>query len=268
MENAIFKLDSNAETAEICCDLYDANLTVRASDDKQLKVIYTDGKNINVACGEHGLIINQSKRRFRVTAQTITLCIPAHIVPNLKICTKHSPVAIEGGIYGDTSFNSEDGKLNLHGCAFASCEVIGGAIDAYLSEVTVKTNLFTQLSKGNVLAENSFIYRAECRVKTGNIGFVNLSCKECVLEVSKGNISASILGAAEEFSTAIRAKTGTANREGKESEGAQKSVKAYTDKGNITLDFVGERVEICEVAATDGNTQNDGATECVEEKQL
>ncbi len=260
MKNAIFKLDSNAETAEIYCDLFDARLTVCASDDKQLKVVYPDGKNINVACGENGLIINQSKRLLHVSSQHITLYVPAYIVPDIKLCLKHASVIFEGGIYGDMSINAEDGKLYLSGCAFASCEVIGGDIEAYLADVTVKGNLFAQLTKGNVLAENSFIYRAECRIKNGNLGFVNLNCKKCVFEAYKGNISASIVGVEEDFSTAIRAKSGTANRDGAEREGAQKSVRAYTEKGNIMLDFVGERVEIEEAATTDAHCNGDGET--------
>lgn len=251
MKNKILKLDSAAEAAEICCDLYDARLTVCASDDRQLKIIYPDLKNVNVAFGDNRIIINQTKRPFALSRQLITLCVPAHIVPDIKLCLKRSPVTFEGGIYGDLSLNGEDGKLCISNCSFASFEVIGGDIDVYLKEITVKGNLFAQLGKGNVLAENSFASRAECRLKSGNLGLVNLNCKECVFEALKGNITATLAGTEDEYNTVLRAKVGTFNRDNAEIENAQKSVRAYTGKGNIMLDFVGERVEISEAALSD-----------------
>lgn len=253
MKNKIFKLDASAEAAEICCDLYDARLSVCASDDRQLRIVYPDHKNVNVAYGGSRIIINQTKRPFALSPQLITLCVPAHIVPDVKLCIKHAAVRFENGIYGDLSLIGEDGELSLTDCSFASGEVIGGNVNLYMGDATVKGNLFVQLNRGNVLAENSFASRAECRLKSGNLGFANLNCRECVFEAVKGNITAALAGTEDEYNTALRVKSGTANREAAEHAGAQKSVRAYTEKGNIMLDFLGERVEISEAAYSDAD---------------
>lgn len=272
MKNKIFKLDTDAEAAEICCDLYDAHITIRASDDRQLKIIYPDAKNVNVAFGESGILISQTKRVSLFSRQYITLYLPSHIVPDVKLCVKHASALFDGGIYGEMSLNAEDGRLCLINGSFASCEIIGGDLDVYLNETTIKDNAFAQFGKGNVLAENSFATRAECRIKSGNLGFVNLNCKECVFEVDKGNIMATMTGAEEEYNTLLRAKSGTANRDGAENAGAQKSIRAFTGKGNIMLDFAGKSTDVAEAAVADAEEARDGdapeTREYYGEKQL
>lgn len=271
MKNRIFKLDTDAEAAEICCDLYDARIKICASDDRQLKIIYPCAKNVNVAFGENRILISQKKRFSLFSRQYITLYLPSHIVPDVKLCVKHASALFDGGIYGELSLNAEDGRLCLINGSFVSCEVIGGDLDVYLDETTVKGNVFAQFGKGNVLTENSFATRAECRIKSGNLGFVNLNCKECVFEVGKGNITATMTGAEDEYNTLLRAKSGTVNRDGAENTGVQKSIRAFTGKGNIMLDFAGKRADVAEAEAAVADTADGDATnahEHHEEKQL
>lgn len=273
MKTKIFKLEATAEISEVCCDLSDAYLNVCASDDKQLKVVFPDAKNVSVAVGDNQLIINQSKQLFALCKQRITVYVPTHVLPDLKILGKRTLITLSDGIFGDLSANILCGKLNVTNCSFASAEVLCGDTDAHISDSTVKGNLFLQIEKGELLAENSFVLRADCNLKNGNMGLINLSGNDFSFESAKGNITLTIVGTEDEYNSTIRIKCGTSNRESTQNEGAQKSVKAFTEKGNVMLDFVGERVEITEAAAADNEVtenedNNDGAEECVGEKEI
>ncbi len=263
MKTKIFKLEATAEINEVCCDLSDAGLNICASDDKQLKIIYPDCNNVSIAVGENRLIINQAKHTQLFGRQCITVYIPAHIVPDVKLLGKRALISFTGGIYGDLSVNGICGKLNAVNCVFASAELICGDLDLHLSDTTVKDNLFMQLEKGQLLAENSFMLRADCHLKNGNMGLVNLSGKDLTFETAKGNITLTLTGAEDEYNSTIRVRSGTSNKESAQNEGAQKSVKAITDSGNIMLDFVGERVEITEAAVAQDEPESG-----VEEKEL
>ena len=101
-----------------------------------------------------------------------------------------------------------------------------------------------------MLAENTFFKRAEVRVKRGNIGIVNVSCKDCAFDTQKGNITASLAENEDEFNTSVVAREGTSNRESTAKCGADGNFHAYTESGNIVLDFTGEPQITPEVAAT------------------
>lgn len=103
---------------------------------------------------------------------------------------------------------------------------------------TVKGNLSVNLERGDILAENTFALYFESRVTRGNMGLVNLICKDSAFDTLKGNISASLKGDAENYNVDVVVGEGTANRESSQT-GAENSFHAYTKKGNIVLDFVG-----------------------------
>lgn len=272
MKTKIFKLEATAEINEICCDLYDATLNVTVSDGKELKVILPDCKNVNIAVGEKRLIINQAKRLIPIGKQTITVFVPTHVVPALNITGTRAQVSVDGGIFADLNLNGICGELNLTSCAFASVQVASGKLNLHFSETTVKQNLLLQIESGQLIAENFFALVADCRLKSGNMGFINLSGSDFTFETESGNITLTLAGCKEEYNTLIRVKNGTSNRPSTQSEGANKSVKAFSENGNVLLDFIGEKV-VCEAAVSSDDilsedTQNDNDAESVQENTL
>lgn len=271
MKTKIFKLEATAEINEICCNLYDATLNVTVAEGKELKVVLPDCKNINVAVGEKRLIINQTKKLFSFGKQTISVYVPTHVLPDLSITGKSAKATVDGGIFGDLSLNGVCGELNLTSCAFASVQVASNQLNIHVSETTVKQNVFLQIANGQLIAENSFALVADCRLKVGNMGLINLSGSDFTFETENGNITLTIAGCEEEYNTLIRVKNGTSNRPSTQSDGAQKSVKAFTESGNVLLDFVDKKV-VCEAATADDtlaeNTQNENDAESVQENTL
>ena len=231
-----FSVDTDVNSIE--CDLYCARLVLAAADDGKLTVEYPDCKNVSAGCGDGTLIINQRKRAFFAhKKQLIKICVPEHTVPALQISGRHLAVEISDGIYGELAITADDGEISLSGGSFGEAEIAGGDLSVYLGDVTVKGNLVVQIDRGNVLAENTFATRCECRATRGNIGLVSLNCKDSSFDTQKGNITASLSGSADDFNTDLFTNEGTMNRENRKPDGAEGSFHAYTKKGNIVLDF-------------------------------
>lgn len=266
MKTKIFKLEATAEINEICCNIYDARLNVIASEDKELKVTLPDCKNVNVAVGEKSLIINQTKRLLTIGKQVITISVPTHVLTALSIISTRAEVCIDGGIYADLSLNGVGGELSVTNCAFASMQASCNQLNVNLSETTVKQNLLLQIVKGQLLAEKCFALIADCRLKMGNMGLINLSGNDLTFETESGNIALTLSGCEDEYNTLIRAKNGTTNKPSTQNDGAIKSVKAFTDSGNVIIDFVGQKV-VCEAATAD-DTLNDSDAQSDEEITL
>lgn len=270
MKTKIFKLEATAEINEICCNIYDATLNICVYDGKELKVTLPDCKNVNVAVGEKSLIINQAKRLFNLGKQVIEICVPTHILTDLSITGNHAKVNVDGGIYADLSLNGVCGELNVNNCAFASMLASCSQLDVNINETTVKQNLLLQINKGQLVLEKCFALIADCRLKMGNMGLINLSGNDLTFETESGNIALTIDGCEEEYNTLIRVKNGTSNKPSIQNDGAIKSVKAFTENGNVVIDFVGEKV-VCEVATADDtieDTLDDSEVQSEEERTL
>lgn len=266
MKTKIFKLEATAEINEICCNIYDARLNVIASEDKELKVTLPDCKNVNVAVGEKSLIINQTKRLLTIGKQIITISVPTHVLTALSITGNRAEVCIDGGIYADLSLNGVCGELSVTNCAFASMQASCNQLNVNLSETTIRQNLLFQVEKGQLIAENCFALIADCHFKSGNMGLVNLNGDNFTFDTVKGNITLTLAGCEEEYNTLIRVKSGTSNKPSTQNDGAIKSVKAFTDSGNVIIDFVGQKV-VCEAATAD-DTLNDSDAQSDEEITL
>ncbi|MGN0808031.1 MAG: DUF4097 family beta strand repeat-containing protein [Candidatus Coproplasma sp.] len=266
MKIKIFKLEASAEIDEICCNLYDATLNVTVCDDRHLQVTLPDSKNVNVAVGAKQLIINQSKRLIPIGRQVITIAIPTHVVPNLSVTGNRTAVSFDGGIFGDLSLNSVCGELKTANCSFASVQITSKELNVHFNETTVKQNLFMQIKKGQLIAENSFAQVADCHIKSGNMGLINLSGSDFTFETTKGNVSLTLADCEEDYNTLVRVKNGTSNKPSTQNEGAQKSVKTFTESGNVVIDFVGERMVF--EAATADDTQNDNDADGAKENTL
>lgn len=248
MKNEQFKIESTTEICDIRCCLHDAKFCVRVSEDDYFKVVYPSAKNINVALGEGTLLINQAKRHLAFSAQNVTLFVPSHAVPNLIITGKNPTVCINGGILGNVDITLANGKINLANTAFLGVQAICNQAYVHLYDVTIKQRLFIRIKLGKLITENSFALNADCRLEVGNAGLINLSGNDFDVETGKGNVTLTAVGTEEEYTTSVRVKNGTTNKQSNLIEGAQKSIKAYAENGNVTINFVGEKIEIKEAA--------------------
>lgn len=254
----IYSVENDVNSIEL--NLKNATVEICASADQKFYAEYPNAKNICAANDENGIIIHQGKSGiFTKSMQNIKIFVPAHTVPSVKIYGKNVQLRINKGIYGEFNLVAEDATAALSDCVLESAEISGGDIDVHVAGATVKSNLIFQSDKGDVLAENTFFKRAEVRVKRGNIGIVNVNCKDCAFDTQKGNITVSLAGSADGFNTSLVTHEGTANRESATSDGADGNLRAYTKKGNIVLDFIEEPRVTPELTAA--------ATEFIEESE-
>ncbi len=237
MKEKIFYYDVQDDVTDVECDLCDATVKVSVSEDGKFCVKLSKTENISIGNSESALYISQKRKRGR---QQIEICVPQYVVPSIRLSGKRCGLEVNGGLYGEIKLAAESGKASVCDCAFESLEIIGGDLQATVSRATARTGLFIQLDKGDAIAENVFAPRAECRTKKGNLGFVNLNCKESMFETGKGNITATVTGDKDSFSTTLLAKVGTVSSSGEPREGAERTVQAYAEKGNIMLDFAQE----------------------------
>ena len=251
MKEKFIKFTVENDISAIECDFACAKVTFAEAKDGKFSVEFPNTDNIHTGSGDGSVVISQGRRNFfKLKKQEFKIFVPAHTVPTVKINAKNFAADFIGGIYGDLSLSAENGNLSLSDCSFKSVEIIGGDIDAHVSNVTVKGNLSLHLEKGEILAENAFALHCECRLKRGNIGFVNFNCKDSAFDTLKGNVTASLAGCAESFNTDLITREGTANRESVTT-AADNLFHAYTQKGNIVLDFLGEEENISELSETD-----------------
>ncbi len=260
-KNFLYNVETDVNSIEI--NVTNATVEICEATDEKFCMEYPNTKNIFAGSNENGIIIHQGKCGFFIKPhQGIKIFAPAHTVPSLKIYGKSVDLIIKNGIYGELNLSAEDGNVSLSGCVLESGEILGGDINLHVCDATVKNDLVLQTDKGEALLENTFLTRAEVRVKRGNIGIVNVSCKDCAFDTQKGNITASLKGNEDEFNTSIVTREGTSNRESSAMLGADGNFHAYTKKGNIVLDFVGEK----QVTPPD-TTENEVLTEGISEEE-
>lgn len=236
---SVYSVETDVNSIEL--NLKSATVEICEAAGGKFYIEYPNCKNIFTANGENGIIIHQGKCGFFTKPHlTIKIFVPAHTVPSLKLSGKNIELLIKNGIYGELNLFAEEGNAALYDCVFENAEILGGNIDVRIAGSTVKSGFISQTDRGDVLAENSFFKRAEVRVRRGNIGIVNVKCKDCAFDTQKGNITANLAGNENGYNTSLVAREGTANRESAMQEGAEGNFHAYTKKGNIVLDFIGE----------------------------
>lgn len=224
----------------IYCNVENCKLIIKPNRATSVHAIFSPDVKLDYASNNADFIISQkSKLKEKLLGKTpqVTVTVPEHLVLNIIISGKRAIVAVEGGIYGEIEFSSDCGSLSMNGIAAESVTVTGKSKDIVISDSTIKGSLLADIESGNFTSEHIFATHINCRIKSGNAGAVNLNCRDSIFEIAAGNVNATVLGDEATFDVIVNAKAGTCNKESKNIEGKLGVFKAYTDCGNIHVEF-------------------------------
>lgn len=240
MKNKTLEYTAAGDVNAIICDVVGAELHITPTQANELKITCKNEKGMHISCNEGILTVKQSTRPhlFISKRTVINLYIPDHTLPDITVNARSCSAYITNGIYGRFALSCDNGMAELHDCSFTDCELTGDNLSTYLKGVTVKNTLAVQCGAGDMIWENSFASCTQCRVKRGNIGLSGFNCINGIMQAENGNVAASLNGEERDYNLGLLIKEGISNRESVKREGAARSFKAYSAKGNIAIDFV------------------------------
>lgn len=231
----------------VSCTVDNCRIEFAATSDKCAAADFSRGVKVSYDSQSAKLTIKQRSgilsKIFR-TPKTVRILIPGHIVPALYISGDNVETYIDGGIYGEVECNAKRGNLHAENAAMESCTVNGENFCVDAIKCTIKGSMITSLNSGDINFEHTFATHISCRTKQGNIGAISLNCKDTLLEVGEGSVTATILGDESTFDLIVNAKEGTCNKDSANIEGNEGAFKAYVAKGNIFVDFINSDTEV------------------------
>lgn len=229
-----------SDIASVSFDVLNADVIVRAANDSTLGLETERAVNLWIANSDGQLIIKQGKRLFTGVRkkQKIILFVPEHLIPSLSIYAKEANFAVEGGRFADLDFYAERGALELNDTVFDGVNIKGGDITMKANSITVKNSLICAIRSGETVLENCFAIHTECRNKHGNVGVVNLNCKDSLFEAEHGNVTATVLGDKKDFNLTFNVKEGTCNLQSELDKDCPNALKAFAYDGNVFVDFI------------------------------
>ncbi len=235
--NIIFK--ATGELFTISCELSDINLTVLPTAENELRITFSDSVDPDISFDEGMLKVSCAGRVgiLKRKVGEMEILVPDHSFPAINIDCRGGEILIESGIYDRLNFAGDGCTISLKDSSFTQCSLTGSALNVRLSGATIKNALIAKLGEGDLICEGSFAACAECRIKRGNMGLSDFTCKESTLEVESGNVVARLDGDKSDYSLGILAKDGTANMESSTREGAARVFNAYSTRGNIAIEF-------------------------------
>ena len=236
-----FKDDISA----IECTADECEITIKSTENDYIQIEYPRSVKAYAEKGGMKLTITQKSgliSRLLGNKSLVTIFVPEHIVPALSFGGGEIDVEINGGIYGDINFSAEQGSIIVEEAAAESLTANSSICHITLANCTIRGNIVTTVEKsGDVSLEHTFATHIASRTKSGNIGAVELNCKDTIFEVGEGNVTATVLGDESTFDVIVNAKEGTCNKESLNIENNECSFKAYVQKGNIFVDFVDDK---------------------------
>lgn len=242
MKNYNLTYTAEGEVTKIELTLRDADITVNSTRCTDFTVKCENGKGAAISLDENILRLDYTpkKRIFSRRKNKIEISVPEHTVAAIDIKCENCAVMVLGGIYDKFTLDGDCCGCDFEGASFSQCSLSGAKLSTKLKNVTVKNALIVKCDEGDMLWENSFAACTECRVKRGNIGLCGFNCKDSILEAENGNVAARLDGDESDYNLGLLIKEGTANRESVLREGAARTFKAYSAKGNIAIDFTAE----------------------------
>ncbi len=240
MKSNNYEYTAESDINAIVCDLHNAKITIIPIHENALKISCENAKGLHISLNESVLTVKKATRSRLLCRKKseVNVFVPDHTMPSLTIGGKDFAVKITNGIYGQFSLSADNCSVELDGCSFTSCSLTGETLSTFLNGVTVKNTLVVKCDTGDMIWENSFAACTECRVKRGNIGLCGFNCKDSILQAENGNVAARLNGSESDYNLGLLIKEGTTNKESVQRDGAARSFKAYSAKGNIAIDFM------------------------------
>ncbi len=231
----------NHDISCIECTGEECSLALEHTDGGCTEISYPRGTSVYLDGDKAKLVIKQ-KRTFlsRLTGvpAEVKLLVPGHIVPSLCILGGCVDCTLTGGIFADVNFSASRGSISAAKACMESCTVNAEECDISLSGCTLRGCLAISVGTGDAKIEYTFATHISCRTGGGNIGAVELNCKDSIFETDDGNVTATVLGDESIFDVIVSAPGGTCNKDSLNIEGNLASFKAYAGKGNIFVDFI------------------------------
>lgn len=235
------KSSIKSDISAIECTADSCSAEVALSDERFAAIEFSRGISAYIKKGEGKLIIKQKKgllSRILRGESKVKILVPGHIVPHLSFKGGKIDLSISDGIYGNVEYGAEAGSVSADNAAAESFSIKSAACTASITSCTVRENIFADIAEGSLTLDYTFATHIAARIQRGNIGAVELNCRDTIWETAEGNITATILGDEEEFNTALTAREGTCNKPCRNESGAAASLKAFAAKGNIFIDFI------------------------------
>lgn len=252
MKEKICIFNADSDVAAIDCNISDAAVTFKKTDDNALSVILPSAKNVHAGNDKGTLYISQTKRTaLFARRQKIIVCVPEHIVPSLTFNGKRCTLEIEGNIYADINIIAENGNISLTDTSANDLEINGDRLSISINDSTFKGNLYVNARAAEFTVQHSFAGLAVVRTKSGNMGLIGLAFKDCTLETEEGEITATLIGKREEYNMRLVTKSGADAEEIQKIASADKNFNAYTANGNIVVCFADNEKAADELVFTD-----------------
>ena len=235
------------DITSISCSADNCRMEILASADEHVTADYSRGIKVSLENQGTQLVVRQSKSIFSKifrTPKVVRIFVPGHIVPALCVSGENVQTVIDGGIYGAVECNAKRGSLHAENAAMESCSINAENFTLDAIKCTVKGSIIASLNSGDISFEHTFATHISCRTKCGNAGAIALNCKDTLIEVGEGSVTATIVGDESTFDVIVNAKEGTCNKESINIEGKGGAFKAYVAKGNIFVDFINSEREV------------------------
>ena len=143
MKEKVCIFNADSDVTAIDCNISDAAVTFKKTDDNALSVILPSAKNVHAGNDKGTLYISQTKRTaLFARRQKIIVCVPEHIVPSLTFNGKRCTLEIEGNIYADINIIAESGDISLTDTSANDLEINGDRLSISINDSTFKGNLY------------------------------------------------------------------------------------------------------------------------------
>jgi hypothetical protein len=237
---------TETDISTININAYGASVLIESTNQKNIAVEYTENSQIHIASDNGTLIIKQERRPFNLfkAKAIIKLSVPEYLLPSIMFLGDRSNLEIIGGIYNNIECLANNGTLTITDTSPDKIAIKGSSVTLKANNLTVKTNFLCDIRSGDAILENCFATQLECINKHGNLGVIELNCKDSLLSAQHGNVSATIKGEKSDYNITVNARKGTCNCESDEGNVRPCSLKAFANNGNILVEFINDKREV------------------------
>jgi hypothetical protein len=226
--------DQSFDMTKLELDISCATIQIEVATDNRLRIERLHHSHIKVSEQNGTVKLRQiGKPLFHPAA--VKVLVPSCCVPDISANIKLGTISVSGGIYGDVTIVGGEATINLSNLAFANGHINVKSLTLTCSDVSARQYMAINSTEGSALIDDSFCTNLDIVLKSGNIGISNLKCHSSSLSTEKGGINLILSGDESEYNLSLTSNHGLCNREN--TTGAKQNIKAFTDYGNITVEF-------------------------------